>query len=93
VAIARVCHRIEQPIKQTQRPVPFPVANNRLKTPPQVASKQMVGLYVSVWVRKRLARFVRGVQTTSAATGWGGYVGNKGEGRCSVGRHDLKAGC
>lgn len=52
----------------------------------QVASKQMVGLYLSVWVRKRLARHVRGVQTTSAATGWGGYVGNKGErraaGRC-----------
>lgn len=39
----------------------------------------MVGLYLSVWVRKRLARHVRGVQTTSAATGWGGYVGNKGE--------------
>ncbi|KIZ02075.1 hypothetical protein MNEG_5880 [Monoraphidium neglectum] len=43
-----------------------------------VAAKQMVGLYLSVWVRKRLARHVRGVQTTSAATGWGGYVGNKG---------------
>ncbi|KAI8476894.1 MAG: hypothetical protein J3K34DRAFT_516160 [Monoraphidium minutum] len=44
----------------------------------QVASKQMVGLYLSVWARKRVARHVRGVQTASAATGWGGYVGNKG---------------
>jgi len=45
----------------------------------QVACKQLVGLYLSVWVRKGLARHVRGVQTTSVATGWGGYIGNKGE--------------
>jgi hypothetical protein len=38
----------------------------------------MVGLYLSVWVRKSLARHVRGVQTAAAPTGWGGYVGNKG---------------
>jgi hypothetical protein len=46
----------------------------------QVTSKQMVGLYLSVWCRKSLARGVRGVQAISAATGWGGYLGNKGEG-------------
>ena len=39
----------------------------------------MVGLYLSVWVRKALAVHVRGIQTTSAATGWGGYLGNKGK--------------
>jgi hypothetical protein len=37
-----------------------------------------VGLYLSVWARKRVARSMRGIQATSAATGWGGYLGNKG---------------
>lgn len=45
---------------------------------PQVACKQLVGLYLSIWARKRIARHIRGVQATSAATGWGGYLGNKG---------------
>eukprot|EP00877_Chromochloris_zofingiensis_P012786 jgi/Chrzof1/7761/Cz02g35230.t1 len=44
----------------------------------QVSCKQMVGLYLSVWARKRLARHIRGVQATLAATGFGGYLGNKG---------------
>jgi phosphatidylinositol-bisphosphatase len=43
-----------------------------------VACKQLVGLYLTVWARKRLARGVRGVQAAAAATGWGGYLGNKG---------------
>jgi hypothetical protein len=43
-----------------------------------VACKQLVGVYLSVWARKRVARAVRGVQAASAATGWGGYLGNKG---------------
>lgn len=44
----------------------------------QVACKQLVGLYLSIWARKRVARHIRGIQATSAATGWGGYLGNKG---------------
>ncbi|WIA30979.1 hypothetical protein OEZ86_001026 [Tetradesmus obliquus] len=44
----------------------------------QVVSKQLVGVYLTVWARKRTARHIRGVQTTSAATGFGGYLGNKG---------------
>lgn len=35
----------------------------------QVVSKQLVGVYLTVWARKRTARHIRGVQTTSAATG------------------------
>lgn len=31
-----------------------------------------------MWARKGVARSIRGVQATSAATGWGGYLGNKG---------------
>lgn len=44
----------------------------------QVASKQLVGVYLSVWVRRRLLPQVRGVQVTTVATGFGGYLGNKG---------------
>lgn len=44
----------------------------------QLVGKQMVGLYVSVWVRRRMLQFIRGVQATSVATGFGGYLGNKG---------------
>jgi len=44
----------------------------------QVACKQLVGLYLSIWARKRIARHIRGIQATTAATGWGGYLGNKG---------------
>ncbi len=44
----------------------------------QVAAKQMVGLYLSVWVRKGLLPCIRGVQATSVGTGVMGYLGNKG---------------
>ncbi|GIL84933.1 hypothetical protein Vretifemale_13525 [Volvox reticuliferus] len=44
----------------------------------QVASKQLVGVYLSVWVRRKLLPEIRGVQVTTVATGFGGYLGNKG---------------
>ncbi|KAG2429809.1 hypothetical protein HXX76_010593 [Chlamydomonas incerta] len=44
----------------------------------QVASKQLVGVYLSVWVRRSLLAAVHGVQVTTVATGFGGYLGNKG---------------
>ncbi|KAG2437045.1 hypothetical protein HYH02_011308 [Chlamydomonas schloesseri] len=44
----------------------------------QVASKQLVGVYLSVWVRRSLLGSVHGVQVTTVATGFGGYLGNKG---------------
>ena len=44
----------------------------------QVAGKQMVGIYLSVWVRRGLLPSVRGVQVTSLGTGLLGYLGNKG---------------
>ncbi|KAG2495021.1 hypothetical protein HYH03_006953 [Edaphochlamys debaryana] len=44
----------------------------------QVASKQLVGVYLSVWVRRALLHAVHGVQVTTVATGFGGYLGNKG---------------
>ena len=44
----------------------------------QVAAKQMVGLYLSVWVRSEMLPYIRGVQVTSVGTGVMGYFGNKG---------------
>ena len=44
----------------------------------QVAAKQMVGVYLSVWVRRGILAHVRGVQVTSIGTGMMGYLGNKG---------------
>ena len=45
---------------------------------PQVAAKQMVGVYLSVWVRRPLLQHLRGVQVTSIGTGVLGLLGNKG---------------
>ncbi|KAF5838127.1 hypothetical protein DUNSADRAFT_3377 [Dunaliella salina] len=44
----------------------------------QVASKQLVGLYLTIWVRAELLPHIKGVQATQVATGFGGYLGNKG---------------
>jgi hypothetical protein len=44
----------------------------------QVAGKQMVGVYLSVWARRRLLPAVRGVQVAAVGTGVLGYMGNKG---------------
>lgn len=38
----------------------------------------MVGVYLSVWVRRGILPHVRGVQVTSVGTGMMGYLGNKG---------------
>ncbi len=44
----------------------------------QVAGKQMVGVYLSVWARRQLLPALRGVQVTAVGTGVMGYMGNKG---------------
>lgn len=46
----------------------------------QVASKQLVGLYLTVWAKAELLPHLKGLQATQVATGFGGYLGNKGEG-------------
>ena len=38
----------------------------------------MVGIYLSVWVRRGMLPHVRGVQVMSLGTGLLGYLGNKG---------------
>ncbi|KAM7493980.1 hypothetical protein LguiB_028589 [Lonicera macranthoides] len=44
----------------------------------RIVSKQMVGLYVSVWIRRRLRRHVNNLEVSPVGVGLMGYMGNKG---------------
>ncbi|XP_068649861.1 type I inositol polyphosphate 5-phosphatase 2-like isoform X2 [Aristolochia californica] len=44
----------------------------------RIVSKQMVGIYVSVWVRKRLRRHINNLKVSQVGVGLMGYMGNKG---------------
>lgn len=44
----------------------------------RIVSKQMVGIYVSVWVRRRLRRHITNLKVSSVGIGIMGYMGNKG---------------
>lgn len=43
----------------------------------RIVSKQMVGIYVSVWVRKRLRRHINNLNVFPVGVGLMGYMGNK----------------
>ncbi|XWS62102.1 hypothetical protein CRYUN_Cryun07bG0182000 [Craigia yunnanensis] len=44
----------------------------------RIVGKQMVGIYVSIWVRKRLRRHVNNLKVSPVGVGLMGYMGNKG---------------
>ncbi|KAK3268848.1 hypothetical protein CYMTET_22671 [Cymbomonas tetramitiformis] len=44
----------------------------------RLGGKQLVGIYMSVWVKRKLAGAVRGIDWCTVACGFGGYLGNKG---------------
>lgn len=44
----------------------------------RIMSKQMVGIYISIWVRKRLRRHINNVKISLVGVGLMGYMGNKG---------------
>ncbi|KAK9698908.1 hypothetical protein RND81_08G139700 [Saponaria officinalis] len=44
----------------------------------RVVSKQMVGIYISVWVRRTLRRHVCNLKVSPVGVGLMGYMGNKG---------------
>ncbi|GLU05451.1 hypothetical protein SLE2022_225520 [Rubroshorea leprosula] len=57
------------------------VENNRAKSESKfvrIVSKQMVGIYMSVWVRKRLRRHINNLKVSPVGVGLMGYMGNKG---------------
>ena len=43
----------------------------------RIVSKQMVGIYISVWVRKRLRRHINNLKVSPVGVGLMGYMGNK----------------
>jgi hypothetical protein len=67
-------------------PVPSPASNGRSSSAyhkqarpryAMIASKQMVGLFVSVWVKSDLRRSIRNVKVSCIGCGLMGYLGNK----------------
>ncbi|KAJ4805170.1 Type I inositol polyphosphate 5-phosphatase 1 [Rhynchospora pubera] len=44
----------------------------------RIVSKQMVGIYISVWVCRRLRRHVNNLEVAPVGVGLMGYMGNKG---------------
>lgn len=44
----------------------------------RIVSKQMVGIYISIWVRKRLRRHINNLKVSPVGVGLMGYMGNKG---------------
>lgn len=43
----------------------------------RIVSKQMVGIYISVWVRKRLRKHINNMKVSPVGVGLMGYLGNK----------------
>eukprot|EP00249_Psilotum_nudum_P014625 c24923_g1_i1 orf=562-2301(-) len=44
----------------------------------RIASKQMVGIHISVWVRRKLRRHIHNLTVSCVGIGLMGYLGNKG---------------
>ncbi|KAH9606909.1 hypothetical protein KSS87_019743 [Heliosperma pusillum] len=44
----------------------------------KIVSKQMVGIYISVWVRSKLRRHISNLKVSPVGVGLMGYMGNKG---------------
>lgn len=53
----------------------------------RLASKQMVGLHVSVWVTRKLRRHIWSVRVSCVGIGFMGYLGNKGSVSVSLTLH------
>ncbi|KAJ9545814.1 hypothetical protein OSB04_025521 [Centaurea solstitialis] len=44
----------------------------------RIVSKQMVGIFITVWVRRRLRKYIQNVHVSAVGVGGGGYIRNKG---------------
>ncbi|KAM7530951.1 hypothetical protein LguiB_034361 [Lonicera macranthoides] len=44
----------------------------------RIVSKQMVGIYISIWVRRRLRKHINNLKVSPVGVGLMGYMGNKG---------------
>ncbi|GER49726.1 inositol polyphosphate 5-phosphatase 1 [Striga asiatica] len=67
---------------------------NRKRRPQyvRIVSKQMVGIFITIWVRRSLRRHIQNVNVSTVGVGVMGYIGNKICSvlmRCEVGESDL----
>ncbi|OAY23646.1 type IV inositol polyphosphate 5-phosphatase 3 isoform X2 [Manihot esculenta] len=44
----------------------------------RVVSKQMVGIFLTIWVRRRLRKYIQNLKVSTVGVGVMGYIGNKG---------------
>ncbi|XP_073066287.1 type IV inositol polyphosphate 5-phosphatase 3-like isoform X4 [Primulina eburnea] len=53
---------------------------NRKRRPPyvRILSKQMVGVFITIWVRRSMRRHIQNVSVSTVGVGVMGYIGNKG---------------
>ncbi|KAM7254002.1 hypothetical protein ACFE04_031684 [Oxalis oulophora] len=56
----------------------------------RIVSKQMVGIYVSIWVRKCLRRHINNLKVSPVGVGLMGYLGNKGSVSVSMSLYQSK---
>ncbi|KAK1441645.1 hypothetical protein QVD17_07700 [Tagetes erecta] len=52
----------------------------RKRRPPyvRIVSKQMVGIFITIWVRRQLRKHIQNVHVSAVGVGAMGYIGNKG---------------
>ncbi|KAK4434131.1 Type IV inositol polyphosphate 5-phosphatase 3 [Sesamum alatum] len=62
---------------------------NRKRRPPYVrmVSKQMVGIFITIWVRRSLRRHIQNLNVSTVGVGVMGYIGNKGSISVSMSIH------
>ncbi|KAM7259976.1 hypothetical protein ACFE04_015717 [Oxalis oulophora] len=56
----------------------------------RIVSKQMVGIYISIWVRKRLRGHINNLKVSPVGVGLMGYMGNKGSVSVSMSLYQSK---
>jgi len=54
----------------------------------RLISKQMVGVFLSVWVRRSLQKHIQNVQVSIVGVGTRGFIGNKGSVSVSMSIHE-----
>ncbi|XP_019057277.1 PREDICTED: type I inositol polyphosphate 5-phosphatase 1 isoform X2 [Tarenaya hassleriana] len=55
-----------------------PLMNPRRPSYVRIVSKQMVGLFLTIWVRRSLRKHIRNLSVSTVGVGVMGYIGNKG---------------
>ncbi|XP_076881437.1 type I inositol polyphosphate 5-phosphatase 2-like [Bidens hawaiensis] len=56
----------------------------------RIVGKQMVGIYISLWVRKRLRKHINNLKVSPVGVGLMGYMGNKGSVSISMSLYHIR---